>query len=153
MLPGELEADGKQIGSLNDHKLQCQLCLFAARAMSWRLGGKTAPPSPCPRQETATRGHRSGFLPVCYLTCWGWGTSIGPNHVSPRIQVGGGAGEVPAGPPTASPREAGAAGYRPRLLQGRGRPGRRDGITAKIRFTNEAHGRSNFAITHSLLCN
>lgn len=47
----------------------------------------------------------------------------------------------------------GAAEHRPLFLQGRGRHGRRDGIRAKIRFTNEAHGRSNFAITHSLLCN
>lgn len=45
----------------------------------------------------------------------------------------------------------GAAEPRPLLLQGRGRPERRDGIRAKIRFTNEAHGRSDFAITHSLL--
>lgn len=50
-------------------------------------------------------------------------------------------------------RKQGAAGPRSLLLQARGHPGRRDGIRAKIRFTNEAHGRSNFAITHSLLCN
>lgn len=30
-MPRELEADGKQIGSLNDHKLQCQLCLCTER--------------------------------------------------------------------------------------------------------------------------
>ena len=65
--------------------------------------------------------------------------------------MGSGAGEVPAEPSAASPREAGAAGHRPLLLQGREHPGRRDGITAKIRFTNEAHGRSNFAVTHSPL--
>lgn len=44
----------------------------------------------------------------------------------------------------------GAAEPRTLLLQGRGRPGKRDRIRSKIRFTNEAHGRSNFAITHSL---
>ena len=64
--PRELEADGKQIGSLNDHKLQCQLCLCTERAVSWRLGSKTAPPSPCPRQEASTRGHAS-WVPTSLL--------------------------------------------------------------------------------------
>ena len=41
--------------------------------------------------------------------------------------MGSGAGEVPAEPSAASPREAGAAGHRPLLLQGREHPGQREG--------------------------
>lgn len=54
VMPRELEADGKQTVSLNDHKLQCQLCLHTER----KAGGQEADRSlfPCPKQESLTRG-------------------------------------------------------------------------------------------------
>lgn len=56
MLPRELEADGKQIGSLNDCELQSQLCLCT----ELEARRQTASLSSCPKQRGLTKGHDPG---------------------------------------------------------------------------------------------
>ena len=153
-MPRELEADGKQTVSLNDHKLQCQLCL--RREKSWRPGDRQIP-LPLPKAgESDKRTVTLGTQLVCCLTWCEWGISTGPFHIPPRGWEGSGAGQGLVNLSAAtgeSPREAGSSWAQAPLASGQRGPWRRDGIKAKIKFTNEAHGRSNFAITHSLLSN
>lgn len=157
-----MEADGKQTGSRNDRKLQGQLCLCTERG-ELEARRQTLFPFPLPRAGKPDKKDMIlGIQPAYCLTWWGWvvGGRL-PLGEATSLQGAGRAMEVCKALQTQTPLQQleraqakqGAAGPRPLLLQGRGRPGRRDGIRAKIRFTNEAHGRSNFAITHSLLCN
>lgn len=74
VLPGELETDGKQIGSLNDHKLQCQLCLRTERERC--AGGREADGSPFALPKAAGVDKRTltlaGHLTVGRLTGGGF---------------------------------------------------------------------------------
>lgn len=69
-MPRELEADGKQIGSLNDHKLQCQLCLCTERE-ELQARRQIAPLSLPKAGDFDKRTLTLGTKPVCCLTWCG----------------------------------------------------------------------------------
>lgn len=149
VLPRKAGADGIQPGSPNGHKLQGQLCFYRG----WGWGWASKPSSSylfllpmATELDKRTRTLDTQPILLSHLGGQPLSQELGreQREVGPCRHFCSGWGE---------PRGSRAAEPRPLFLQGRGLHGRRDGIRAKIRFTNEAHGRSNFAITHSLLCN